>query len=197
MPNSSQQLTKIFRAIVEDKMNAQYTQKGWEPVYSAHPQAKIVIIGQAPGRKAQEGGVPWDDRSGDRLRDWIGVDRETFYDQSLFSFLPMDFYFPGTGKSGDLPPRTEFAKKWHAQILALMPEIRLKILIGQYAQKYYLMETPVSVTDTIKEYRKHLKNGIMVLPHPSPRNQIWQKKNPWFDKEVLPKLRREIARLLS
>lgn len=190
-------LEDIHQEIIKDGTNADYTKRDWLPIYTVHENAKIVIIGQAPGRIAQEKGVPWDDRSGDRLRDWLGVDRDTFYDRLLFSFLPMDFYFPGSGKSGDLPPRQGFADKWHPLLLDLMPEVKLKIVIGQYAQAYYLKNKPDSVTDTVKDYERYLKEDLLPLPHPSPRNQIWQKKNPWFDAEVLPVLRKQVANIVN
>ncbi len=197
MKKNAQKIEELYQAIMNDEMNTVYTKRGERPVYAANPKAKIVIIGQAPGRIAQEKHVPWDDRSGDRLRHWLGVFREEFYNPRLFSFLPMDFYFPGSGKSGDLPPRKGFAEKWHGPLLELMPDIQLKIIIGQYAQAYYLVDKPGSVTETVRSYKQYIKDGLLPLPHPSPRNQIWEKKNPWFAKYVIPLLQSMVSRTIS
>lgn len=129
---------EIFEAIKADPQNKEYTKEGIEPLYSVHKEAKICIIGQAPGIRAQESRLFWNDPSGDRLRDWLGIDRTTFYESNKISILPLDFYFPGKGKSGDLPPRAGFAQKWHKELLEEMPEIELFILVGSYAIKYYL-----------------------------------------------------------
>lgn len=137
------------------------------------------------------------DPSGDNLREWLGVDEETFYQSGLIAVVPMDFYFPGSGKSGDLPPRSGFADKWHQQILQEMPELELTILIGQYAQHYYLhQKKSVKVTDNVKNFRDFLPE-YFPLVHPSPRNNIWQAKNPWFKEEVLPVLKERVAAILS
>ena len=131
-------LKEIFEAIKADPQNINYTKEGIEPLYSVHKEAKICIIGQAPGIRAQESRLFWNDPSGERLRDWLGIDRETFYQSNKISILPLDFYFPGKGKSGDLPPRKGFAEKWHEQLLQQMPEIEFFVLVGSYAIKYYL-----------------------------------------------------------
>jgi uracil-DNA glycosylase len=166
---------------------------GANPVFSVSPFSKIVIIGQAPGRIVHETGVPWNDQSGDNLRSWLQVDNETFYNADLFAIVPMGFCYPGTGKSGDLPPRKECAPLWHGPLLRMMPAARLTLLIGQYAQKYYLAgRRRKNLTATVKNYRDYLPEFIP-LPHPSPRNNIWQKKNPWFKDELLPELRRLTA----
>ena len=154
------------------------------------------IIGQAPGLKTQEAGLYWKDKSGDRLRDWLGVDEDTFYNSGYFAVLPMDFYFPGHGKSGDLPPRTGFAEKWHPQLLQELPDIQLTLLIGQYAQAYYLKEKiSGKVTERVKHYQNYLPT-YFPLVHPSPRNQIWMAKNPWFESEVVPDLKKRIKTIL-
>ena len=132
------QIERIKQAIMADPQNATYTKRGIEPLFAAPKTARINIIGQAPGLKTQEAGLYWKDKSGDRLRDWLGVDEDTFYNSGYFAVLPMDFYFPGHGKSGDLPPRTGFAEKWHPQLLQELPDIQLTLLIGQYAQAYYI-----------------------------------------------------------
>ena len=148
--------------------------------FAAPTTARINIVGQAPGIKAQESRLYWNDKSGDRLREWLDVDRDTFYHSGMFAVIPMDFYYPGKGKSGDLPPRKGFAEKWHPAILANLPNIELTILIGQYAQKYYLPENNLNVTETVHHFRDFLPQ-FLPLVHPSPRNQIWLKKNPWFE----------------
>jgi len=131
-------LEDITKAIMADPENQEFTKQGIKPLFAAPKNARINIVGQAPGLKTQEAGLYWKDKSGDRLRTWLGVDEDTFYNSGYFAVLPMDFYFPGHGKSGDLPPRKDFADKWHQPILELLPDIELTILIGQYAQKYYL-----------------------------------------------------------
>lgn len=163
-----------------------------KPVMSASTFSKIVIIGQAPGRKVQESGIPWDDKSGDNLRSWLGVDKETFYDSSKFALIPMGFCYPGTGKSGDLPPMKECAPEWHNQLWENMKNVQLIILIGKYAQNYYLdIPKKTTLTATVKSFQEFLPKHF-VLPHPSPRNNIWQSKNAWFKYDVLPELERRV-----
>ena len=155
-----------------------------------------MIVGQAPGRVAEESGIVWNDRSGDRLRDWMGIDRDTFYNSGKLAIVPMDFYFTGTGKSGDLPPRKDFADKWHPRLLELMPDLKLTILVGSYATKRYLqLKSSASLTQVVKDYRDYLP-VYFPLVHPSPRNQIWMKKNPWFDQTVIPDLRELVAQIM-
>ncbi len=177
-------------------MNTSFTKAGEQPVFTAHPDARLIIIGQAPGHKAQASGIPWDDQSGAQLRRWLGVSDETFYDETKIALMPMDFYFPGTGKTGDLPPRPGFAERWHPELLAWMPDIALTLLIGQYAQAYYLDNRPRALTETVKNYKDYLPTQLP-LPHPSPRNNIWKKKNPWFEKDVVPTLQKTVHRLLD
>lgn len=170
---------------------------GVNPVFSVHPHAKILIVGQAPGRKVHQIGIPWDDASGKRLRDWLGVDDATFYNPALFALLPMGFCYPGKGTSGDLPPRPECAPTWHKVLLQMMPGIRLTLLFGQYAQHFYLKETiKETLTQTVKNWKEYLP-AYLPLPHPSPRNQIWEKKNPWFKEEILPFLKSTVASALG
>ena len=189
-------LIQIKNAIMRDAQNQSFTERGIEPLFAAPTGARINIVGQAPGVKAEQTRLYWNDQSGDRLREWLGVDRETFYHSGLFAVIPMDFYYPGKGKSGDLPPRKGFAKKWHPQILADLPNIELTILIGQYAQKYYLPQNKRNVTETVKNYREFLPH-FLPLVHPSPRNQLWLAKNPWFAQEVIPELQQRVKRILS
>ena len=189
-------LIQIKNAIMRDAQNQSFTERGIEPLFAAPIGARINIVGQAPGVKAEQTRLYWNDQSGDRLREWLGVDRETFYHSGLFAVIPMDFYYPGKGKSGDLPPRKGFAEKWHPQILADLPNIELTILIGQYAQKYYLPQNKRNVTETVKNYREFLPH-FLPLVHPSPRNQLWLAKNPWFTQEVIPELQQRVKRILS
>ena len=169
---------------------------GTNPVLSASPQSKIVIIGQAPGRVVHQTGIPWDDQSGERLRSWLGVSNEAFYNEDIFALLPMGFCYPGKGKSGDLPPRAECAPQWHDQVLGRIEDAKLIILIGSYAQKYYLADRiKNTLTETVKHFSAYLPN-YLPLPHPSPRNNIWMKKNLWFEAEVIPELQGIVASVI-
>lgn len=165
---------------------------GPRPIVAYHPDAKIIIIGQAPGTKVHETGVPWDDPSGRQLRKWLGVSDEVFYDETKIALVPMGFCYPGKGKSGDSPPRPECAPLWHQQLWDAMPNLELIILIGTYAQKYYLKEEmEKNLTETVKAYQKFLPK-YFPLPHPSPRNRFWLTKNPWFEKKAVPDLRKKV-----
>lgn len=168
---------------------------GPRPIFQVHPQARILIAGQAPGRKVHESGVPFEDASGDRLRTWLGISREVFYDARQIAILPMGFCFPGTGKSGDHPPRPECAPAWRAALLSRLKNIRLTLVIGQYAQAYHLPQVGTSLTDAVLAWRESWPHTIP-LPHPSPRNNRWLKRNPWFEDEVLPALRERVADVL-
>jgi len=170
---------------------------GVNPVVSASKRSKIVIIGQAPGRIVHETGIPWDDKSGDNLRNWLGVNKSSFYDTKQFALIPMGFCYPGKGKSGDLPPRPECAPQWHRDLFDKLEFIELILLIGQYAQQYYLgNKVKNNLTETVKTYRDYLPE-YFVLPHPSPRNNIWRKKNDWFDKNILPELHKRVTKILN
>ena len=159
------------------------------PVVSVSSKSRILIIGQAPGRIVHESGIPWDDKSGENLRNWMGIDNTIFYDPKKIGIVPMGFCYPGKGKSGDLPPRKECAPFWHEMLLSQMKNVELILLIGKYAQDYYLLnETKENLTATVKNYKQYLPRHF-VLPHPSPRNNIWQSKNDWFKSEVLPELK--------
>ncbi len=189
-------LEEIRTAIARDPENRHFSKKGWVPVYTAHASAKVLIVGQAPGRRAQASGIPWDDLSGENLRDWLGVSRETFYDDAKIALVPMDFYFPGSKARGDVAPRKGFAEKWHPLIFKELPHIGLTILIGQYSQAFYLGDRrKATLTDTVDAFKEYLPE-FLPLPHPSPRNNIWQKKNPWFKTRVISKLRKDVRRLL-
>lgn len=170
---------------------------GPKPVAAAHPSARIVIIGQAPGTKVHETGIPWDDPSGKQLRSWLNILDSVFYDESKIALMPMGFCYPGRGKSGDLPPRPECAPLWHNALLTSMPSLELIILIGTYSQQYYLGKTAkVTLTETVNSYQEYLPK-YFPLPHPSPRNRFWQSKNPWFGNEVVPVLQESVARILD
>jgi len=166
---------------------------GVRPVLQVHPDARILIAGQAPGRRVHESGVPFDDPSGDRLRAWMGVDRETFYDPRQVAILPMGFCYPGTGQSGDLPPRPECAPAWRADCLALLSDVQVTLVIGQYAQAYHLPNRAQNLTETVRRWRTFAPK-LFPLPHPSPRNNRWLKKNPWMEAELLPEMQAQIER---
>lgn len=189
-------LSQITQSIMQDPDNQSFTSQGIEPLFAAPTTARINIVGQAPGIKAQESRLYWNDKSGDRLRDWLGVDYDYFYNSGIFAVLPMDFYYPGKGKSGDLPPRSGFAEKWHPQILENLPNIQLTLLIGQYAQKFYLSDNKNNVTETVKNYQKFLPHFIPLV-HPSPRNQFWIERNPWFGEKVIPDLQKLVKRIIN
>jgi uracil-DNA glycosylase len=169
---------------------------GPRPVVQIHPDARLLIAGQAPGRKVHESGIPFDDASGNRLREWMGVTRDEFYDPKLVAILPMGFCFPGTGKSGDLPPRPECAPAWREQLLGRLSNLRVTLVIGQYAQAYHLNESRRSLTENVQAWREYWPD-IVPLPHPSPRNNIWLRRNPWFEEELLPSMRQRIETLFS
>lgn len=189
-------LEDIYQQIVADPMNEELQNQGYRPVYTAGKQARIVIIGQAPGLKAQQSGKPWNDLSGKKLKLWLGVTDEQFYDPDLVAIVPMDFYYPGKGKHGDLPPRKGFAEKWHSKLLSQMPLVQLKILVGSYAQKYYLgKDMQKNLTETVRLYKNYLPKYLPMV-HPSPLNLRWQRQNPWFEDEVVFEVRKIVKKIV-
>jgi uracil-DNA glycosylase len=176
---------------------AAHLPQGPRPVLQAHAQARILIAGQAPGSKVHHSGVPFDDASGERLRQWMGIDREQFYDPKLVAILPMGFCYPGTGASGDLPPRRECAPQWRARLLQALPHIELTLVIGQYAMAWHLPSAASNnLTETVRAWREH-GPAVLPLPHPSPRNNIWLKANPWFATDVVPAVQARVRALVS
>lgn len=175
---------------------AEHLPLGPRPVVQLHPSARILIAAQAPGRKVHETGVPFNDASGDRLREWLGIRHEVFYDAKQVAILPMGFCFPGTGKSGDLPPRPECAPAWRAALMSRLQARKLTLVIGQYAQSYHFPNETASVTETVQAWRKYWPHTVP-LPHPSPRNNLWLKRNPWFEEELIPILRTRVSEVLA
>lgn len=169
---------------------------GPRPILQMHSHARILIAGQAPGRKVHESGVPFADASGDRLREWLGITPEVFYNPKQVAILPMSFCFPGARKGGDLPPRPECAPAWREKLLHHLGDLKLTLVVGQFAQVYHLSNSRASVTSTVQSWRNHWPN-VVPLPHPSPRNNIWLRRNRWFENELLPLLRARVTEVLQ
>lgn len=192
-----QEFNLMYKQIADDPMNADMKAKGYMPVYTAGPKARIAIVGQAPGSKAQASMKPWNDMSGQLLRKWLDVTDEQFYDPNLIALIPMDFYYPGKGTHGDLPPRKGFAEKWHPRLLELMPDIEIILLVGAYSQKYYLAKAAKrNLTETVREYHEYLPR-YFPLVHPSPLNFRWRTQHPWFEAEIVPELRAMTQAIIS
>ncbi len=190
----SRELDKLLIEVRACQLCAAQLVLGPRPVLQASATSRLLIVSQAPGRKVHLSGVPFDDVSGERLREWLGIDRDTFYDASRIAIVPMGFCFPGSGRGGDLPPRPECAPTWHPRLLPLLTQVKLTLAIGQYAQTGLLGTTRApTLTDTVRAWRTHLANGVLPLPHPSPRNRPWVMHNPWFEAELLPVLRERVA----
>lgn len=189
-------LTSLLLDVRSCTLCAAHLPCGPRPVVQVHPSARMLIAGQAPGRKVHESGIPFDDASGDRLRAWLGMSREVFYDPEQVAILPMGFCFPGTGKSGDLPPRPECAPAWRSALLSHLKNIQITLVIGQYAQSYHLPGAAMSVTDAVQAWQSSWPHTVP-LPHPSPRNNLWLKRNSWFEETLLPLLRIQVERVLS
>jgi uracil-DNA glycosylase len=198
MTRSSTDLIPALKAeIARCTVCAAHLQAGPRPVVQFSATARLVIIGQAPGRKVHESGIPWDDASGDRLREWTGLDASEFYDAAKVALVPMGFCYPGTGASGDLAPRPECAPLWHERVLALLPPDRLILLVGSYAQARYLPEAKrLSLTERVRSFDSFGAQWLP-LPHPSWRSSGWMAKNPWFESDVLPELKTAVRRRLT
>mgnify|MGYP002146570454 CR=1 FL=1 len=190
------ELASLLRAVRACALCAEHLPMGPRPVLQCHGSARILIAGQAPGRKVHASGVPFQDASGDRLRDWLGITPEVFYDERQVAILPMGFCYPGTGASGDLPPRPECAPAWRRELLGHLTQVRLTLVIGQYAQHHHLPAAGGSVTAVVQSWRAHWPD-VVPLPHPSPRNNRWLARNPWFEQELLPALRQRVAEVLA
>jgi len=190
------QITSLLKRVHDCSICEQHLPMGPRPVLQISQRSRLLIAGQAPGRKVHESGKPFDDASGKRLREWMGVDDATFYDADQIAILPMGFCFPGTGKSGDLPPRPECAETWRKRLLEQMPDIKLTLVLGQYAQNYHFPAFRGSLTELVKDWQAYWP-ALVPLPHPSPRNNRWLKQNPWFEKEMIPVLQQEIRNLIQ
>jgi uracil-DNA glycosylase len=193
---SMRSLAALLREVRACELCAASLPLGPRPVLQCHGSARILVAGQAPGRKVHESGIPFNDASGDRLRSWLGISPEVFYDQRKVALLPMGFCSPGTGASGDLPPRPECAPAWRGELLQHLKKLRLTLVIGQYALRHHLPDAGPSVTDVVLSWRKHLPS-VVPLPHPSPRNNRWLIQNPWFEAELLPTLKSRVAETLG
>lgn len=198
-------MSDIFVQLINDIRQCKLCEKhlalGTNPVLQVSPAAKIIIAGQAPGIKVHQSSIPFDDKSGERLRQWLNIDKSTFYNEEIFAILPMAFCYPGKGKSGDLPPRPECAEKWRNQLLKQLPNIELIITIGIYAQTWHLPEKKENtLTETVKNWLHYYNNttpAVIPIPHPSPRNNIWLKKNTWFEQDVVPMLQTQIKKIIT
>lgn len=197
MTDPQHELARLLTEVRACRVCEAHLPLGPRPVLRADARARLLIVGQAPGTRVHATGIPWNDPSGDRLRDWLGVDRDTFYDESRIAIVPTGFCYPGRGRSGDLPPRPECAPLWHPRLRALLPDIRLTLLIGQYAQAHYLGERRRgTLTETVHAWRHYLPEFVPT-PHPSPRNTRWLRVNPWFERDVLSEIRSRVRRLLG
>ncbi|RUO33247.1 uracil-DNA glycosylase family protein [Aliidiomarina soli] len=189
-------LDELLHAIRRCELCRAHLPLGPRPVIQATREAPILLVGQAPGRKVHASGKPFDDASGERLRSWLGVDREQFYNARLFSIAPMGFCYPGTGSQGDLPPRPECAATWRQPLMAELTNRKMTLLIGQYAINWHLPGSYKTVTAAVADYQR-LWPEVLALPHPSPRNNRWLKRNPWFESEIVPQLRARVKHLLA
>lgn len=189
-------LEDLLRQVRTCRLCAAHLPLGPRPVLQAQAAARILVVGQAPGRKVHDTGLPFNDPSGERLREWMGIDRSVFYDARRIALVPMGFCYPGTGRSGDLPPRPECAAAWRARLLAGLPAIELTLVLGRYAHDWHLPGAPSrTLADTARAWRERWPH-LVALPHPSPRNNLWLRRNPWLEAEVLPRLRERVRQVL-
>ncbi len=190
------QLIALVEEIESCRLCEAHLPLGPRPVLRVGRTAKLLIIGQAPGTKVHASGIPWDDASGERLREWLGLDRERFYDTRHIAIMPMGLCYPGRGKGGDLPPRPECAPRWHERVLAELPSLELILLVGSYAQQYYLRDGYTSLTERVRNWREFGPRFIPLV-HPSPRNRLWLARNPWFEAELVPAMRERVHQILG
>lgn len=190
-------LEGLLQQIRSCRMCEDHLPHGPRPVLHASAAARLLIVGQAPGTKVHASGIPWDDQSGKRLRRWLGLEPEVFYDETKVAIVPMGFCYPGKGKSGDLPPRRECAQHWHQKVRALLPNIQITLLIGKYAQDHFLgASAKGNLTETVAAWHEYLPD-YLPLPHPSPRNDFWLRRNPWFETDTVPFLQQSVQQLLT
>lgn len=189
-------LTTTLEEIRSCRLCASQLAAGPRPLLQCSVGASILIAGQAPGRRAHASGIPFDDASGDRLRQWMGIERDLFYDPERIAIIPMSFCYPGSTTRGDQPPRPECAQAWRAPLLRQLPRLQLTLVLGRYAQAWHFGDGTASLTERVKRWR-NCWPGLVPLPHPSPRNNPWLRKNPWFEATLLPELRARIAAILS
>lgn len=189
-------ITSLLEEVRSCNICSDHLPLGPRPVLQVHPRARILVVGQAPGRKVHKSGVPFADASGKRLREWLGISSKVFYDPQCVAILPMSFCYPGTGNNGDLPPRPECAPAWREKLVRNLENLRFTLVIGQYAQAYYLPDAGSSVTNVVLAWKKYWPN-IVPLPHPSPRNNMWLSRNPWFEAELLPPLKERVKAVLN
>ena len=191
---------EAFKSLLQNVLSCQICAArlpfGTRPILQAHPQARILIAAQAPGRRVHESGIPFHDPSGDRLREWMGIDPDIFYDARKVAIVPMGFCYPGTGKSGDLPPRPECAPAWRKLLLSRLRHVELTLVMGRYAQAYHFGRSDHPLTEIVRSWREYWP-ALVPLPHPSPRNRAWVQRNPWFSEELLPALRQRVGELLD
>ena len=186
-------LAELLKEIRACRYCEQYLPLGPNPILKVHEESRILIVGQAPGTKVHKTGIPWNDPSGVRLREWLQMEPDFFYDETKVGILPMGFCYPGKGERGDLPPRPECAELWQDRVHGHLKKVKLILAVGQYAQKHYLgKKRKKTMTETVRYWREYLPDRILAMPHPSPRNIMWRRKNPWFEAEVVPAMRQKI-----
>jgi uracil-DNA glycosylase len=190
-------LEGLLQQIRSCRICEEFLPLGPRPVLQANAAARLLIVGQAPSNNVHSSGIPWNDKSGNRLRRWLGIEPEIFYDETKVAIVPMGFCYPGKGKSGDLPPRRECAQHWHEKVLTLLPNIQLTLLIGKYAQDYFLKgNAKGNLTETVAAWQEYLPD-YLPIPHPSPQNDFWLRRNPWFETEIVPYLKESVQQLLA